>query len=125
MEGMRDAFAPAFPSHSPGRSMQKHAFCGFPESSLCEIFELVLLDPRHFDQQELNPYPAQEADHVVVADKNLMAEPLVANRFGSKVHYAASQVSLPKTLDCLTVQLIYFARLGNDSGSRFTSFDQV
>ena len=105
--------------------MQKLVFRGFHKSFLGEIFQLVFLKPGHFDQQELNPYPAQEADHVFVADKNFLAKLLVANRFGGKAHDAASQLPLPKALDCFTVQLIHFVRLGNDSESRVTSFDQV
>jgi len=115
----------AVKAFEPGRSMQKLVFCGFPESFVGELFELVFLKPGHFDQQELNPYPAQEADHVFIADKNLPAKLLVANRFGSKTHDAASQLPLPKALNCLMVQLIHFARLGNDSKSRVTSFEQV
>jgi hypothetical protein len=88
-------------------------------------FQLVFVNPGHFDKQELDPDPAKEAYHAFIADENLLAQLVVTDRFGRKAHNTASQLTFPKTLQAFPVQLINFAGLGNNAKSLVAGLDQV
>ena len=97
----------------------------FLESFLGEGFQLALINPGHFDQQELDPYPAKEADHAFIADENLLAQLIVVEHLGGKAHNHASQLSFPETLYTFAVEQINFACLGDNAKSLVASLDQV
>jgi hypothetical protein len=88
-----------------------------------ESAQIVPVKPCNLGEQELNPYPAEEAQHSLLIPEDFVSQVIILNRFKSQGHDSRSKLSFTVVLHCAAMKVTHFIAAGYNLSRFFTDID--
>jgi hypothetical protein len=88
-----------------------------------KISQILPVKPCNLGKQELNPYPAKEAQHPFLARKDFVSQPFILNRIKSQVKDARSKLSFTIVLERSAIKMPHFGAAGHNLSGLMTGID--